>query len=165
MNLTLGKTKERRMANSKRTWKRILDFFRDRSTKIIVFYHCSFSSSHYSFFFFPRKYSCLPFHTHPPPHTYTPRSNSAIIALSNITVRFTLEYFPSHWELLVVVLFKSLQLGAFFFFSSVYFKLNTLYQHLEKNNILIILSGVVSLLASFLQIFLRSLKDDVIFHM
>ena len=72
------------------------------------------------------------------------------IALSNITVRFTLEYFPSHWELLVVVLFKSLQLGAFFFFSSVYFKLNTLYQHPEKNNILIILSGVVSLLASFL---------------
>ena len=32
----------------------------------------------------------------PCPHTYTPRSNSAIIALSNITVRFTLEHFPSH---------------------------------------------------------------------
>ena len=32
----------------------------------------------------------------PCPHTYTPRSNSAIIALLNITVRFTLEHFPSH---------------------------------------------------------------------
>ena len=30
------------------------------------------------------------------PHTYTPRSNSAKIALSNINVRFTLEHFPSH---------------------------------------------------------------------
>ena len=30
------------------------------------------------------------------PHTYTPRSNLAIIAFSNITVRFALEHFPSH---------------------------------------------------------------------
>ena len=42
--------------------------------------------------------------TYPPPHTYTPRSNSAIIALSNITVRFTLKHFPSHWEWLAIIL-------------------------------------------------------------